>query len=107
VDVKHSSAFSAAPIENEVADTLHRGLADAVIVSGAATGSPTPVAQLEAARRAAGEAPVLVGSGVSDATARRLSSLADGMIVGSCLKRDGVATNPVDVQRVRNLVAGL
>src|SRR5437762_10540190 len=35
VDVKHSAPLAARPIADEVDDTLHRGMADALIVSGA------------------------------------------------------------------------
>ena len=51
------------------------------------------------------EAPLLVGSGASPETVAELLSVADGVIVGTSLKRDGRLANPVDVERVRRLVA--
>src|SRR3954453_17679497 len=64
VDVKHSAPLAARPLADEVADTLHRGLADALIVSGWGTGQPTDPEHVRAVKRVAGSAPVLVGPGV-------------------------------------------
>lgn len=77
-------------------------LADSVIVSGTATGSPTDPAQVEAVAEAL-DIPVLVGSGV---TAENLSSFIDaaGVIVGSYVKRDGVWSGPVDRERCAAVV---
>ena len=108
VDVKHSAALGAPrSIEDEVADTLERAGADAVIVSGAGTGQPTDLDQLRRATAAAGVAPVLVGSGVTARTIAPLRSVADGAIVGTSLKVEGVPTNPVDPTRARELIAAL
>jgi membrane complex biogenesis BtpA family protein len=104
VDVKHSAPLAEREIRDEVEDTIHRGLADAVIVSGAGTGKPTDPQHVRAVKDAAGDVPVLVGSGAEVGTVSRLLLHCDGMIVGSSLKQSGVATNPVDIQRVRALM---
>lgn len=104
VDVKHSAALAPRPIENEVEDTIHRGLADAVIVSGAGTGKATDPQQVQRVKRVAGQTPVLIGSGVDLKTVSNYRQHCDGFIVGTSLKQDGIATNPVDVHRVREFV---
>jgi predicted TIM-barrel enzyme len=90
-------------------DAVERGLADGVIVSGAATGRATDDDDLRAAVAARDEAgldtPVFVGSGVTAETVGETLSVADGVIVGSALKAGGDATNPVSVERVERLVA--
>jgi predicted TIM-barrel enzyme len=48
--------------------------------------------------------PLLVGSGASPENAADLFSLADALIVGTSVKRDGVVTNRVDPDRVRAFV---
>jgi len=48
--------------------------------------------------------PVLVGSGATPETVRRLLEVSDGVIVGTSLKRDGKLANPVDSARVEALV---
>lgn len=106
VDVKHSAPLADSPVENEIQDVIERGLADAVIVSGSSTGGNTSTEQVQRAKLAAGETPVFVGSGV---TAETIGGLhdggADGFIVGTSLKRDGLVHEPVDAERVRQLVA--
>jgi hypothetical protein len=79
-------------------------LADAVIVTGRATGEATALADLKRVRSAVPEAPVLVGSGVTAESATELLSVADGLIVGTWLKREGRIENPIDRARVRQLV---
>lgn len=107
VDVKHSAPLGSRPIEEEARETLERGGADALIVSGTATGQPTDVDTLAEVKRAIGEAPVLVGSGVTPATIGRFLPYADGFIVGTTLKRDGCTTNPVDPARVKSLLQAI
>jgi membrane complex biogenesis BtpA family protein len=106
VDVKHSSPLREMPLENEVEDLIQRGLADAVIVSGSSTGRAASIEQLRQAKQAAGDRPVYVGSGVTPENIGAFwkDGRADGFIVGSSLKRDGVTSQPVDVARVKKLV---
>lgn len=106
VNVKESVPLSPGlSIEDETDDLLHRGLADGVIVSGANTGSGADVEELQRVRRVARDTPVFVGSGVSTANIERFLPLADGFIVGTSLKVDGLTNNPVDSGRVRALAA--
>jgi uncharacterized protein len=107
VDVKHSAPLVRRPIEEEAEETLERGGADGLIVSGTATGKPADAAQLRAVRSVARAAPVLVGSGITADNAADYLDSSDGLIVGTWLKRDGRAANPVDPQRVRMLIERL
>jgi hypothetical protein len=100
VDVKHSAPLAERPIADEVDDTLHRGMADALIVSGAGTGKPTDPEKVKLVKLAAKGAPVFLGSGVTPQSLPALLPHADGFIVGTYFKKDGV----VDVQRVRDLM---
>ena len=104
VDVKHSATLAQRPIADEVDDTLHRGMADALIVSGAGTGKPTDPEKVKLVKSAAKGAPVFLGSGVTPQTIGSLLPHADGFIVGTYFKEDGIASNPVDPDRVRQLV---
>jgi membrane complex biogenesis BtpA family protein len=104
VDVKHSAPLAQRPIVDEVDDTLHRGMADALIVSGAGTGKPTDPEKVKLVKLAAKGAAVFLGSGVTPATLPALLPHADGFIVGTYFKKDGVSTNAVDPKRVRELM---
>jgi uncharacterized protein len=105
VQAKHGLPLAPVPLEQEARDCFARGLADALVVSGTATGEPTPMSDLKRVRGAVPEAPLLVGSGATPETVAELLSVADAVIVGTAIKRDGRLANPVDVERVRRLVA--
>jgi membrane complex biogenesis BtpA family protein len=106
VEVKHSAALAARPLEEEVADLVQRGGADALIVTGAATGSPPNAARLKEAQAAAPRVPVLVGSGITPHNVQQFAS-ADGFIVGSGLKANSQVDQPVDPLRVRAMIEAL
>jgi uncharacterized protein len=104
VDVKHGTPAGRADIAELARDARERGLADVLIVTGARTGEPPDRDDVRRVR-AAGGAPVWLGSGV---TPDRLSDLrrhADGAIVGTWLHRDGRLDAPVDEARVAKLHA--
>jgi uncharacterized protein len=104
VDVKHSVPLGPVSIESEVEDTLVRGLADALIVSGTGTGKATDPAHVERVKRVSGPAPVYIGSGADGRTVTQYLPHADGFIVGSAFKRDGKINNPIDRDRVARFV---
>jgi hypothetical protein len=105
VMVKHASPLGQGnDIAQAAKDTVLRGLADGVIVSGAATGSPPNWDDLNAVRQALPETPILVGSGANVDNCSALLATANGIIVASSLKRQGLVENPIDVERVRALV---
>jgi membrane complex biogenesis BtpA family protein len=109
VMVKHAQPLAGtreALLPQMAEDTYRRGLADALIVTGAGTGKATALGDVAAVRRAVPEAPVLVGSGVTDSTVRAVLDAAHGAIVGTWFKRDGKVDQPVDVERVRAFVLG-
>ncbi len=103
VHVKHASPLGSVPIEIAARDTAERGLADALVVSGAATGEAADLDELRRVRSACPEIPLLVGSGVTTSNAAAHLEFADGIIVGTSVKRDGKVFNPVDSRRVTAL----
>jgi uncharacterized protein len=105
VMVKHAFPLG---VGNDIAlsakDTVKRSLADAIIVSGAATGDAPTQEDMEKVKQAVPGTPLLIGSGSSQENVKSLLATADGIIVASSLKRQGVLENPVDVERVRSLL---
>ena len=93
------------PIGELAEDAVMRGLAGAVIVSGAGTGHPTNLADLRAVRAALPGTPIYVGSGATETTLLSLLEIANGAIVGTAAKVDSIFASPVDPHRVRALVA--
>lgn len=105
--VKHAVSLAPLTIDDAVRDATERGLADAIIVTGVATGQATLAEDVSRAVTAAGVVPVYVGSGVTAENVTKIAGAAHGVIVGSWLKIDGEIRNLVDEQRVRQLRAAL
>lgn len=99
--VKHAQPMAPLHMAAAVKETLGRGGADAVIVTGNATGASADAQDLAVAVDAAGGAPVLLGSGTTPDS--KLPKGVTGAIVGTWLKKDGVLSKPVDVNRVRRV----
>jgi hypothetical protein len=92
--VKHATPMG----EVSAKDLRLRGLADALIVTGAETGAAADPSRLRALREQV-DAPLLLGSGLTAENAATFAE-ADGAIVGTSLKKDGV----VDAGRVAAVV---
>ena len=107
VHVKHAVPLGDWSLEDAAHDTVDRGLADALIVSGIGTGQAADLAEVERVRRACPKAKLLLGSGVTAANVKSYLRFADGVIVGSSLKRGGKLANPVDPKRVAALVKAM
>ena len=93
VHVKHAAPLVARPIRESALDAVERGMADVLVVSGARTGSPPSVEDLEAVGEVAD---VLIGSGLTVDNAPELLGVADGAIVATSLRKAGDLRNPVD-----------
>jgi len=102
--VKHARPLGTPNLTTAVQDTIQRGLADGVILSGWATGSPPTQEDLELASAAAGDTPVLIGSGADWENIPQLIQAADGVIVSSSLKRQGKISETIDPIRVSQFV---
>lgn len=107
VHVKHAVPLGDWTLEDSAHDTVERGLADALIVSGVGTGQAADLADVERVRRACPNTKLLLGSGVNVANVKDYLRFADGVIVGSSLKKDGKLANPVDPKRVAALVKAM
>ncbi len=107
VHVKHAVPLGDWTLEASAHDTVERGLADALIVSGVGTGQAADLADVERVRRACPKTKLLLGSGVNAKNVKDYLRFADGVIVGSSLKLDGKLANPVDPKRVAALVKAM
>jgi membrane complex biogenesis BtpA family protein len=105
--VKHARPLSSPNLTTAVTETIDRALADAVIISGWATGDPPTAEDVELAKAAAGDTPVLLGSGTSWENIGELIRFADGVIVASSIKRQGSIDKPVDPHRVGQFVEAM
>jgi uncharacterized protein len=77
--------------------------ADVLIATGMHTGDPTRIEEVQAIKDVASRS-VLVGSGLDEQNTKELLSVADGAIVGSAMKYDGVWWQRVDPKRVEAIM---
>jgi uncharacterized protein len=105
--VKHARPLGSPNLTTAVQETIDRGLADGVILSGWSTGSPPSLEDLELASAAANGTPVFIGSGADWENIPRLIQAADGVIVSSSLKRRGRIDQPIDPIRVSQFVEAM
>ena len=99
---KHSAHAITADVDIvETAKAAEFFLVDGVIVSGISTGEPTDPKEVTAVSRGAGVA-TLVGSGVTVENIEKYHS-ADALIVGSWVKKGGLWSNPIDMERAKRL----
>jgi membrane complex biogenesis BtpA family protein len=103
VFVKHAAQLGTNSLEDAAKDAVLRGLADALIVSGTATGTATNPDDVRRVKLVVPNTPVLIGSGFDAQTAPALLQHADGAIVGTSLKQNGQVAHPVETARVRAL----
>jgi len=100
VKKKHSAHAITADVSlGETSETVEFMGSDCVIVTGSATGQPPNVADVQAAKAHCG-LPVFLGSGISDRNIEEFYREADGFIIGSSFKVDGLWSNTIDPSRV-------
>ncbi len=98
--------FASALGRRSVADRA-RGAAflgvDAILISGPAAGTSLEMSDLRAAKEAVPNVPVIAIPGCARNGAE-IFKVADGAIIGTSLKREGITWNEVDPARARALV---
>lgn len=99
VHVKHATPMGGRGIELETKDIAERGIADGIIVTGNRTGGTADFEELKLVKQTT-NLPVIVGSGIQLNNINEILEYADGMIVGSYFKNDGIAANLVEENRV-------
>jgi len=104
VHVKHGRSLAHSSIEGEAEDAVLRGLADALIVSGRATGEPASLDEVRRVKALDLGVPVYVGSGVTEKNLQEVLVASDGVIVGTALKQGGRTANPVERDRALRFV---
>lgn len=104
VKKKHSAHAITADVSlAEAARTTAFFGADAVVVTGVATGTPAALEDVQTVRQAV-RVPVAIGSGITADNLPAYWPHADIFIVGSFLKREGAWYNPVVRERVAALM---
>lgn len=90
----------------QIADSImFNCMPDALVVGGEAPGRGPSSDLVGSVRGAASGVPVVCGTGCREETVADVFSRCDGAFVGTCLKRDGIFSESVDVRRVASFMA--
>lgn len=103
INVKHANPLVVPDLVQWTQDLTYRGMVDAIIVTGSGTGKELDLDELKLVKENT-NLPVLIGSGMTPDNKDRFSQVADGAIVGSYFKREGVAYNEIDVTRIERFM---
>jgi membrane complex biogenesis BtpA family protein len=107
VDIKYSYPLSPSySLKADAAALVERSHADALIVTGKATGVSVDEGHLDEIRGVC-KVPVYVGSGVTPSNIAQFSRTAGGFIVGTALKESNAPDARVSTAKVRALVTAL
>ncbi len=109
IEPEFARPLSPRPVGDVARSVVVSSLADAILISGQMAGAEANLEHIQEARQALSASklstPVLANTGVRIETVRTTLAVADGVIVGTGLKRDGYTWNPVDPDRVRRFMS--
>jgi membrane complex biogenesis BtpA family protein len=105
VTPEFASPLGTRTISQRARSAVFSSLVDAILVSGLTAGTAPDLSWVQEAKKGVGDhVPVLLNTGARADTIGQFLHIADGVIVGSTLKVDGVTWNPVDETRVRGFM---
>ena len=103
IQPEFASAIGARGVAERAKGAAFLGM-DAILISGPAAGVQFEMTDLRAAKEAAPSTPVIANTGVRADRVAEIFAVADGAIVGTSLKVDGITWNPVDRDRAMRLM---
>jgi membrane complex biogenesis BtpA family protein len=106
INAEFAQQLAPRPIADVAKSVVFDSNPDAILISGPITSQPANASALAEVKEAIGASgvPILANTGFKASNAKEILRYADGAIVGSSLKVDGVTWNPVDEARVRDLI---
>ena len=97
-----ASALGTRSVLQRAKSAVVSSLVDAILIAGPMAGAEPDIAHLKEAKEALGDTvPVILNTGARPDNIKGFLEVADGVIVGSALKKDGYTWNPVDPERVK------
>ena len=107
VKKKHAAHAITADVSlGETAETVEFMGAACVIVTGSATGKPPSVGDIREAKTHC-KLPVFLGSGIAEHNIAGFYNEADGFIIGSAFKIDGLWSNTIDPARLNSFFTAI
>ncbi len=103
IQVKHYYMVNPEVEISVSAEWAQRQGTDAVIVTGAGSGLETSMEDLEHVKNKV-KIPVVVGSGINKENIREQLQVADGLIIGTCLRTNGKMSEPIDAVKAEEII---
>ena len=103
INAEFAHSMDARPIALRARSAVFSSLADAILVSGPITGQAVDESDLRKVRDAI-DAPLFANTGVTIDNVADVLSIADGAVVGTHFKVDGITWNAVDGSRVKRFM---
>jgi|DewCreStandDraft_2_1066082.scaffolds.fasta_scaffold00699_35 membrane complex biogenesis BtpA family protein len=104
INAEFAAPLAPRPLEVVARSARFSSLADVICVSGPITGEEVRVEDLARVKEAVPDTPVFANTGVRVDNVARILEVADGAVVGTSLKRDGVTWNAVDPERAKRFM---
>ena len=104
INAEFAHSLDARPIELRAKSALFSSLADAILVSGPITGQPASQSDLRKVCETIKDIPVFANTGVNIDNVADVLALADGVIIGTHFKLDGITWNAVQADRVKRFM---
>ena len=106
INAEFALSLAPRPIEAVARSAVFSCLAKVLCVSGSITGEETSTEDLRKVKEAVGQGiAVFANTGVNIRNVREQLSVADGAVIGTSLKKDGITWNTIDRERVREFMA--
>ena len=99
--VKHAAPAGSSELQLLAKDTILRGGADMLILTGTRTGNTTSQEDVQKVRRILPSTPLWIGSGVTPSNLAKYHPIATGAIIGSYLHEDGQLDLPLCTHRAK------
>ena len=91
-------------LEGIVDDLITFSSPEAILISGIRAGKAPDFEQVKRLKDAYPSVKFLVSTGVNEGNVEEALRCSDGVIVGTCLKREGILWNPVDPEKAKRFV---
>ena len=101
VNAEFASPMGNRSTADKAESAVFSSLADAICVSGVITSKAVNINELKETKEKVKDVPIFANTGVKIDNVEEILSIADGCVIGSHLKYDGITWNNIDPSRVK------
>ena len=104
VNAEFASPLGNRKTSEKAESAVFSSLADAICVSGVITGQAVNIEDLKETKERLKNTPVFANTGVNINNIEEIFKIADGCVIGSSLKHEGITWNNIDPERVKTFM---